>query len=144
MEDIEDLLLKALALPDTSRSERQTKIRALKKAIIKCVIRFDESTLQKSKDLLEEYDLDINESIAVTSSNELCHFNNNKTHRITKYFMKGVCLILDDTRTAVNIYPLCKFQSKDEACVFEHQIDLNDFVQTTYALLRKIYETQTK
>ena len=144
MKDIEDVLLKALALPSKTCSDRQIKIRALKKAIIKCVIRFDESTNPKSKDFLEEYDLDINESIAVTFVDELCHFANSKTHHITKYYMKGICLTLDDTRTAVNIHPLCKFQSKDEACVFEHQIDLNDFVQTTYALLCKIYETKVK
>ena len=144
MKDIEDDLLKALALPNRSRSERQTKVRALRKAIVKCVIRFNESTLPKSKDLLDEYNLDINESIAVTSTDRLCRFVNSKTRRVTKYYMKGICLVLDDTGVEVQIYPLCKFASKDDDCVFEHEVSLNDFVQTAYALLCKIYETQAK
>jgi hypothetical protein len=142
MEDIEDLLLKALALPNTSRSERQTKVRALRKAIVKCVIHFNESTLSKSKDLLDEYNLDINESIAVTSTDRLCRFVNSKTRRVTKYYMKGICLVLDDTGIEVQIYPLCKFASKDDDCVFEHEVSLNDFVQAAYALLCKVYETK--
>ena len=144
MEDIEDVLLKALALPSETYSNRQIKIRALQKAIIKCVIRFDESTKPKSKDFLEEYDLDINESIAVTSVDKLCHFANSKTHRIAKYYMKGVCLVLDDTCTEVKIYPLCKFKEKNKDCLFEHKVGLNDFMQTANALLCKIYETKAK
>lgn len=144
MEDIEDLLLKALVLPDRTHSERQTKVRTLRKAIVKCVIRFDESTLPKSKDLLDEYNLDINEAIAVTSANKLCRFVNSKTHRITKYYMKGICLVLDDTGIEVQIYPLCKFASKNDDCVFEHEVSLNDFVQTAYTLLCKIYETKVR
>lgn len=144
MENIEDLLLKALALPDKVHSDCQIKIKALRKAIIECVIRYDESTNPKSKDLLEEYDLNINESIAVTSVDKLCYFANKKTHRITKYVMKGICLALDDTAIEIKIWPLCEFKKRDDDCLFEHEVGLNDFVQTAYALLCKIYETQAK
>lgn len=141
MENFEDLLLKALALPDRSRSERQTKVRALRKAIVKCVIRFDENTNPKSKDFLEEYNLDINESIAVTSVDKLCSFADKESHRIIKYRMKGICLSLDETGSKVLIFPLCR---KVQDGIFEHEVSLNDFVQTAYALLCKIYETQAK
>lgn len=144
MENFEDLLLKALALPDKAHSDCQIKIKALRKAIIGCVIHYNESANPKSKDLLEEYDLDINESIAVTSVDKLCFFANTKTHRITKYVMKGICLTLDDTAIEIKIWPLCKFEKKDDDCLFEHEVSLNDFVQTAYALLCKIYETQAK
>lgn len=139
MKDIEDLLLKALALPNTSRSERQTKVRALRKAIVKCVIRFDESTNPKSKDLLDEYNLDVDESVAITSVDKICFFADKKSHRIVKYFMKGICLTLDETGSKVLIFPLCR---KVQDGIFEHEVSLNDFVQAAYALLCKIYETK--
>ena len=59
MENIEDLLLKALALPAKIYSDCEIKISALRNAIIKCIIRYDESTNSKSKELLREYDVDI-------------------------------------------------------------------------------------
>ena len=141
MKDIEDLLLNALALPDKTQSEYRTKARTLRKAIVKCVIRFNEITNPKSKDFLEEYNLDINESIAVTSVDKLCSFADKKSHRIIKYLMKGICLSLDETGSKVLIYPLCR---KVQDGLFEHEVSLNDFVQAAYALLCKVYETKDK
>lgn len=139
MEDIEDLLLNALVLPDKTQSECSAKARALRKAIVKCVIRFNEIANPKSKDFLEEYGLDVDESVAITSVDKICFFADKKSHRIVKYFMKGICLTLDETGSKVLIFPLCR---KVQDGIFEHEVSLNDFVQAAYALLCKIYETK--
>lgn len=144
MKDIEDLLLKALALPAKTHSDRQIKIIALRKAIIKCVIRYDESANPKTKDLLERFDMSINESIAVTSVRKICACVDEKSHRISKYIMKGVCLALDDICSEVSIFPLCGFENEYDARLYKGGLDLNDYGQTANALLNKIYETQAK
>lgn len=142
MEDIEDLLLNALVLPDKTQSECSAKARALRKAIVKCVIRFNEIANPKSKDFLEEYGLDVDESVAITSVDKICFFADKKSHRVIKYFMKGICLTLNETGNHIRIFPLCKFVSKVQDCVLGHEVSLNDFVQAAYALLCKVYETK--
>lgn len=146
MENIEDLLLKALALPAKIHSDCDIKIRALRKAIIKSIIRYDESTNPKSKDLLEEYDMSISETVAVTSVNMHCHCIDQETMRILEYNMQGVYLLLDESGLSIGISPLCEFENDDERdlCHDDVNLVLNDYEQIAHALLDKIYETQAK
>ena len=146
MENIEDLLLKALALPAKIYSDRQIKISALKKAIIKCIIRYDESTNPKTKELLREYDMDISDTIAVTSVNRRCLCIDKEACRILEYKMEGVYLMLNDSCLNIGISPLCDLKDNDDydSCDEDANLDLNDHEQIARALLDKIYETQTK
>lgn len=146
MENIEDLLLKALALPAKIYSDCQIKTKALQRAIVKCIIRYDESTNLKSKELLREYNVDIADTIAVTSVNRHCLCIDKEVRRILEYNMEGVYLILGDSCLEVGISPLCDFKNKDDrdSCNGDANLDLNDYEQIARALLDKIYETQTK
>lgn len=146
MEDIEDLLLKALALPAKINSDCQIKISALQRAIIKCVIQYDESTKPKTKELLREYDVDISDTIAITSVNRHCSCINKEVCRILKYDMEGVYLTLDDSSLEIGISPLCDPKDNDDynLCDEDADLDLNDFEEIAHALLDKIYETQAK
>lgn len=145
MESIKDLLLKALALPDKIYSDRQTKIRALRKAIIKCVIRYDESANPKSKEFFENYDVDMDRSIAITSVEKRCDFIDRKCRHVTEYDLKGVCLIFEDISNEINIFPLCQFEDNENIPgeIYEG-LNLNDYVEIDNALLNKIYETEAK
>lgn len=144
MNDIEDLLLKALALPAKIQCDCEIKIRALQKAIIKCVIRYDESTNPKSKELLGEYDVDISDTIAVTSVSRHCNCINKEVYRILEYNMEGIYLTLDDSCLEVGISPLCDFKDTDDYNLNDEvaDLDLNDYEQIARALLDKIYETK--
>lgn len=146
MEDIEDLLLKALALPAKIHSDCQIKISALQRAIVKCVIRYDESTNPKSKELLKEYDVDMSDTIAVTSVNRHCNCINKEVYRILEYDMEGVYLTLDDSCLEIGISPLCDPKDNDDynLCDEDVDLDLNDYEQIANALLNKIYETKAK
>ena len=146
MENIEDLLLKALALPAKIHSDCQIKIKALRKAIIKCIIRYDESTNPKSKELLEEYDMSIGETVAITSVNSRCNCIDQETMRILEYNMQGVYLMLDESCTTIGISPLCEFVNDRDynLCNDDDNLVLNDYEQIANALLNKIYETKAK
>lgn len=146
MENIEDLLLKALALPAKICSDCEIKIIALRKAIIKCIIRYDESTNPKSKELLGEYDMDISDTIAVTSVNRHSNCIDQESMRILEYDMQGVYLTLDESCNTIKVSPLCEFENDHDCdlCNEDAELVLNDYEQIANALLDKIYETQAK
>ena len=146
MENIEDLLLKALALPAKIHSDCQIKTSALQRAIVKCVIRYDESANPKTKELLGEYDMSIGETVAITSVNSRCNCIDQETMRILEYNMQGVYLMLDESCTTIGISPLCEFVNDRDynLCNDDDNLVLNDYEQIANALLNKIYETKAK